>query len=224
MLRDVLVVAHVVVAGIWMGSDVATFILSRTVLDRRQDPSARRTVAIAMVSVEVIARLCLPTMLGLGVALAIEGGWSTISAALVWPVLIGAALWVAMVWTIHRRSGESELASRLAMVDLGVRSAMAVVLWIVGFVSLFGDDGPFLGDWLAIKVIAFAIIITSGITIRFLLRPFGPALGALVAQGSTPEVEAALATTVGRAQPMVTVIWACLLTAVTLGVLKTVPW
>lgn len=224
MIRDLLVVAHVVVAGLWMGSDLATFLLSRKVMDRTSDVAARRTIAGAMVGIEVIARLCLPTMLGLGVALAIEGGYSSWSDVWVAPILVAAALWVASVWTIHSRSGESELASRLAMVDLFVRSTVALGVWVVGFVSLASDNGPFFGDWLAVKLILFAVIMTAGITIRFILRPFGPALGELVANGSTPEIESSLSSTLGRAQPAVVVIWGCLLSAVALGVLQSVPW
>ena len=84
--------------------------------------------------------------------------------------------------------------------------------------------GPFLTDSLVVKVLLFATIMTSGITIRALRRPFATAFGAIVTQGSTPEREQVLGASLRRAQPLVGVIWVSLLAAAALGVTGALPW
>jgi len=218
-----LLIAHIAIFAIWFGTDLATFSLSRRVVDPEVPVASRLTLATAMMSIEVVARLCLPTMLALGLSLSIENGLldiGTVATAavhvVIWVIVVG---WVGVVWTIHRQSS-GELASKLAAGDLVLRSLVCVGLWIAGLVSLIGDDGPFLGRWLALKVMAFALIMTCGIAIRFLLKPFSVAFGALARQGSSPENEAVMTTAIRRAQPLVGVIWFCLLAATTLAVVK----
>jgi hypothetical protein len=222
-LYQFLLISHIAVFGVWFGTDLATFALSGKVLDTSSSVETRRVLAGSMLGVEVIARLALPTMLALGLCLSIEAGY--LDLARWWQAVfaLGAAAWVALVWTIHR-SGGGELGSRLAGFDLVVRSVICAVLWVVGLWSAFSFDGPFLGKWLGAKVTLFALIMTCGITIRFMLRPFSPAFAALVAEGTSPEREAAMSGSLRRARPLVVVIWASLLSATALAVTQNVPW
>ena len=220
---EVLLIAHLVIFATWFGTDLATFSLSRRVVDPSIPVASRLTLAKAMLSIEVIARLCLPTMLALGLSLSIENGLLDIGSmataaahVVIWVLVIG---WVGVVWAIHRQSS-GELGSRLAAGDLALRSIVCVGLWISGLVSLIGNDGPFIGRWLALKVMAFALIMTCGIAIRFLLKPFSLAFGALATQGSSPENEAIMTSAIRRSQPLVGVIWFSLLAATTLAVVK----
>ena len=222
--QQLFLIGHVVVFGVWFGTDIATFILSRRVLDPSIDLVARRGLAGAMTSIEVIARLCLPTMLALGLSLSVGAGLLDLADGWIAVIWILTAAWLWLIWTVHRASGASELSSRLAMVDLVVRSVLCIGLWVAGIVSLVSGAGPFVGDWLGVKVLLFALIMTCGIAIRFLLRPFAAAFGALVAQGSTPDRESALAGSLRVAQPLVGVIWGSLLVATVLGVTRMLPW
>lgn len=221
-LYQFLLVAHIAVFGVWFGTDLATFFLSTKVLDPDLEVGTRRVMAGSMMSVEVLARLSLPTMLALGLSLSIESG--LLDLPRVWIPLfgLGALCWVTTVWTIHR-SGGGELGTQLANVDLAVRITVCVGLWVTGLWSAFGS-GPFLSQWLGAKVTLFALIMTCGIAIRFLLRPFAGAFTALVAEGPSPAREAAMSAPVQRARPLVVVIWASLLSATVLAVTQNVPW
>ncbi len=220
---QLLLIAHLVIFAIWFGTDLATFSLSRRVVDPTVPVASRLTLATTMMGIEVVARLCLPTMLALGLSLSIENGLldtgsvaTTAAHVVIWVIV---AAWVGVVWTIHRQTS-GELASKLASGDLVLRSLVCAGLWVAGLISLIGDDGPFIGRWLALKVMAFALIMTCGIAIRFLLKPFSVAFGALATQGSSPQNEAVMTTAIRRAQPLVGVIWFCLLAATTLAVVK----
>lgn len=226
-LYETFTVAHVVVFAIWFGTDLATFHLSRQVLDRSIEVTTRRVVAGSMLGVEVLARLCLPTMLALGLSLAIEGGYLDVARGWMVAMWLLTAAWVALVWTIHLRShrgGGGELSGRLAVVDLVLRGTVCLGLWVSAIWSLASDGGPFPTSWLAAKVLFVALIMSCGITIRFLLRPFSAAFGRLVSEGSNDETEAAMAAAIRRSQPLVGVIWWSLLSSALIGVLQRLPW
>ncbi len=209
-----LLIAHVVVFAAWFGTDLATFTLSRRVVSAETAPSTRAAIAGAMMSVEVFARLCLPLAFGTGVLTAEERGWidwGWVAAA----IGIVAPLWSVAVWFIHRGS------TLLARLDVWWRSAVALGVWIAAVSSLVADE-PIAVRWLAVKLVCFAVIITAGIVIRFLLRPFSAAFGQILAEGSTPEREAAVAGSIRRAQPFVVVIWASLLVAAAMAVAQPV--
>ena len=205
-----LLIAHVVVFAAWFGTDLATFTLSRRVVSSSTAPASRAAIAGAMMSVEFFARLCLPLAFGTGVLTAEERGWID------WGWVAGvigvvAPLWSVAVWLIHRGS------TVLARVDLWWRSLVAVGVWVAAISSLASDD-PIGVRWLAVKLVCFAVVITSGIVIRFVLRPFSVAFGQILAEGSTPEREAIVAGSIRRAQPFVVVIWASLLVAAAMAV------
>ena len=205
-----LLIAHVVVFAAWFGTDLATFTLSRRVVSSSTAPASRAAIAGAMMSVEIFARLCLPLAFGTGVLTAEERGWID------WGWVAGvigvvAPLWSVAVWLIHRGS------TVLARVDLWWRSLVAVGVWVAAISSLASDD-PIGVRWLAVKLVCFAVVITSGVVIRFILRPFSVAFGQILAEGSTPEREAIVAGSIRRAQPFVVVIWASLLVAAAMAV------
>ena len=205
-----LLIAHVVVFAAWFGTDLATFTLSRRVVSSSTAPASRAAIAGAMMSVEIFARLCLPLAFGTGVLTAEERGWID------WGWVAGAIgvvtpLWSVAVWLIHRGS------TVLARADLWWRSLVAVGIWVAAISSLASDD-PIGVRWLAVKLVCFAVVITSGVVIRFILRPFSVAFGQILAEGSTPEREAIVAGSIRRAQPFVVVIWASLLLAAAMAV------
>jgi len=205
-----LLIAHIIVFATWFGSDLATFTLSRRVVSSSTAPVSRAAIAGAMMSVEIFARLCLPLAFGTGVLTAEERGW--IDWGWVAAVIgVVAPLWSIAVWLIHRGS------TMLARVDLWWRSAVAVGVWVAALASLVSDV-PIGVRWLAVKLVCFAFIITSGIVIRLILRPFSVAFGQILSDGSTPEREAIVARSIRRAQPFVVVIWASLLVAAAMAI------
>ncbi len=223
-LRNITLVVHVLVFGMWLGSDVATFLLSRRVLDSSLAVPTRLALARVLGSIEIIARLCLPTMLASGLVLAINSSLIDLDRRVMLPVVIAAALWISLVWIIFRQSGEAELASRLSMIDLVIRCTICVSVWVVAMVSIVGQDGPVAAPFLQGKLLAFAAIMSAGIAIRVQLRGFAAAFGELASAGSTESTERALQSTLRRAQPLVGVIWGCLVFATVLAVTKSAPW
>jgi hypothetical protein len=151
--------------------------------------------------------------------LALRGGYIAWASWFQWVALALGFAWAGWVWRIYK-SGHGTVSNSLIQFDLAWRFALAAALFGVGIVSLITGDNPMASRWLALKICLFAMVLSCGIAIRFLLRPFSAAFGAIVAEGSTPERESALQAAIRRAQPFVMVIWTCLLLAAILGVAK----
>ena len=218
-MRNLALILHIMVFGAWFGTDMATFHLSRRVLDIGPELPVRAHLARVMLGVEVVARLCLPTTLVLGLTLAIDGRYLAVDRWWIFPIWVLGACWVAMVWAIHRDGGTGGPAVALTGVDLTVRSVVCVAVLAAGVATVATGD-PFTTLWLGIKVLAFGTIMAIGIRVRFLLRPFSAAFGDLMANGSTPERELAVRRSLRRAYPWVMGIWAMLTLAVVMAVVR----
>jgi hypothetical protein len=218
-VTDTVLILHILVFGAWLGTDLATFYLSRRVLDTGTEVPTRAHLAKVMLGVEVIARLCLPTTLVLGLTLSIDLGYLAVAQWWILPVWLLGGLWVAMVWAIHRDGGTGGPAVALTGLDLWVRSAVCLAVLAAGVVTVV-DGEPFSVLWLGIKLLAFGTIMAIGIRVRFLLRPFSAAFGRLVVEGSSPEREAAVRVALRRAHPYVIGIWAMLALAVSMAVVR----
>lgn len=218
-MTDAVLILHILVFGAWLGTDLATFYLSRRVLDTDPELPTRAHLAKVMLGVEVIARLCLPTTLVLGLTLAIDLGYLSVDQWWILPIWLLGGLWVAMVWAIHRDGGSGGPAVALTGLDLWVRSAVCLVVLASGLVTVIGGE-PFSVLWLGIKLLAFGTIMAIGIRVRFLLRPFSAAFGDLMTNGSSPEREAAVRVSLRRAYPYVITIWAMLSLAVAMAVVR----
>ena len=114
-MTDALLIAHIAVFGAWFGTDLATFYLSRQVLDATVVVPTRAHLAKVMLGVEVIARLCLPTTLVLGLTLSIDLGYVSWQQWWIFPIWLTGVLWVAMVWAIHRDGGTGGPATSLTL-------------------------------------------------------------------------------------------------------------
>jgi hypothetical protein len=207
---------HLLCFVYWLGADLGTFYAARFVADARLAPGARATAAKIMHGIDLLPRVAMPLTLASGAQLAAGLGWLPVgpgAMALLWPLCLG---WMAAAAWLHLgpRTPALERAVRL---DFGFRIAVIAGLVAVAVAALAGAlaQPP---AHVALKLLAFAATVGCGLAIRIALRPFGPAFGALLTRGSTPEVEAVLAGSIARAVPWVLAIWALLLVAAAVGV------
>lgn len=218
------ILLHILLLTYWLGADLGVFYSSRFITNSTV-PLAGRTVATkVMHAVDMAPRICLVLFLPSGVTLMaldkygenIFSGWLL---ALAW---VGGLAWLALVILDYRRRPE-RFADLVRRVDFVVR--VALVIGLIGVsVYTFVVAEPFgvttNPKWLAGKVCAYALCILGGLMIRVKLRPFGPALAQLSSSGSTPEVETAIRTSVRGTLPYVYLIWAMVVVAAFLGVVK----
>jgi hypothetical protein len=209
---------HILLFVYWLGADIGVFYSARFVREASLGREARQTATRIMGWVDQIPRYCLVLMLPVGYTLALQVGvvqLPPVFLVLLW--VIGAA-WLAMVWAIHHYQGTPR-AERLRSIDLVWRVMLALGL-VWDAVQGFQRTGHLYTDWISLKFLIFAALIGCGIMIRVLGKPIGPALRAILASGSTPELEAQVARGFSRTRPFVLAIWVLLVAAAWVGIAK----
>jgi hypothetical protein len=210
--------AHLLLFVYWLGADIGVFYSARFVRDRELTREARALAVRIMGWIDQIPRYCLVLMLPVGYTLAREVGVVRLPDTgmyILWG--IGAA-WLWMVWAIHHWQGTPR-ADRLRRIDLVWRWVLAFgLLWDA--TQGFRGTGHLFADWISIKFVLFAMLIFCGIMIRMFGKPIGPALRRVLAEGSTPELEADIQRGFARTRPFVLAIWFLLLCAAWVGITK----
>lgn len=209
---------HILLFVYWLGADIGVFYSARFVRDATLGREARQTAIRIMGWVDQIPRYCLVLMLPVGYTLAMQIGVVQLPPVFLSVLWVVGAVWLAMVWAIHQYQGTPR-ADRLRSIDLVWRVVLALgLLWDA--VQGFRRTGHLYTDWISLKFLIFAALISCGIMIRLLGKPIGPALRSILATGSTPELEAAVARGFSRTRPFVLAIWVLLVAAAWVALAK----
>ncbi|MFE9581536.1 hypothetical protein ACFYO1_34525 [Nocardia sp. NPDC006044] len=221
------IVLHLVLFVFWLGGDLGVFYSSRFVIDPELSASARATALAIMSGLDLGPKICLVLFLPSGVTLmALAPHGATVFGIDLFPwwfvvlVWIFGAGWLTLTVLTHRTHGR--LAS-VRRADLFIRFAVIAGLAGTGGYALLAHD-PFgvttNPRWLGAKILLYTVAVAAGLGIRMTLRPFGPAFGTLMTEGSSEPVERTLRRSVDGCLPYVWLIWGSVLAAATLGVLK----
>jgi hypothetical protein len=183
--------AHVVVWGYWVGSDLAVNQLTHYLTHaERMDGRERNRLWAFLLDVDQHPRNALILSVPLGLTLASMLGLlplGNIGLTVVWVV---SAAWFAFMWLVHLR-GTTPAGAALRTWDVRIRYGVIAIALVVGGGSLlFGK--PVAAGWLAAKLVLFALVAAAGIGIRYYIQQFMRTWPAIVEQGSTPEREASI--------------------------------
>lgn len=170
---------HVLSLVYWLGGDLGTFLSSRYVLRTDLGVESRQTAFNILMECDMGPRLAMPIILGSGCHLAM----------LYWPNLLPdytaltgwlvVAIWVGLVAAIHSPLGHR--TPSLAQWDLCLRFVIVVGLLAVAMAGL--NVG--LPAWIALKLGIFALLVASGIAVRFALKPFAIAYATMLREGAS---------------------------------------
>jgi uncharacterized membrane protein len=208
---------HILVLVYWLGGDLGVFYASTIVTDPAKPVAARVAAAQVLAQVDMAPRTAMILAAPTGYMLAVTKGWWPGEGWMIAAAWTGSLAWLAIAWAIHLR--HLPPASPWRRIDLVVRWLVVIKLLVIAAGLI---PQPFAGDlplFLRIKLSILAATIVCGLWIRRALVPFGPAFGAMAAQGSaTDETNAAIARSLDAARPAVVAIWCLLLCAAYLGV------
>ena len=187
MLIDVLLVAHIVVLGYWLGSEFVINSGYRYVCRAASMPFEERNKLMDHVlDVDQHVRYALVLQLGLGTTLAalygyIPGGETMASVA------AGiAVVWLVFVEFIHHKR-KDPIGARLGFIDRSIRYVVMIGLAVVGVGALLATSP--LPRWLAWKLILFACVMLCGVGIRYSIIDFYRTWAKIKQDGSTSEHE-----------------------------------
>lgn len=206
---------HLLVFVYWLGGDLGAFYTSRFLIRPGVSVDRRLMAAKIVNDVDMAPRTALILALPTGITLASVKGWFDLPLpylALMWVLMLG---WLGLAWAIHLKHGGAPALWRQA--DLTLRWVLILGLTALAGWNLFGEGS--LPLFLALKLLALAGCTGLGLLIRAGLKPLGPALMGLTGPDSAA-AETSLATTLNRVRPLVTGIWALLIAAAFLALLK----
>lgn len=213
MLLALVGLLHVLVFVYWLGGDLGAFYLSRVIGDPARPAAVRIAAAQALGDLDMAPRTALILALPTGLTLASMSGHLPLTAAVLGAFWAGSLAWLWLAWRIHLK--------HLTPADPGRRFDL-LLRWIV-LAMLVGSGAAVVAgelDWplfLGLKLLILAAAVACGLWVRTLLAPFGPAFGALVASGPTPEGDKIITETFARVRPVVLTIWALITAAALLG-------
>ena len=212
--------AHVLVMGYWLGSELVINALSHycgraTWLTGKQ----RMDLWDFVLDVDQHVRNAMIMSVPLGLSLAawmglspLTGGW----LALVWVLSIA---WFTLMWATHLQR-KTPLGPKLASWDWRVRYVLIAVFGISGLVSL-ATGWPFTSKWLALKIFLIAPAIACGLGVRYYIRmAYQKALPAIANDTAGPEENAIFKMTIVRGTWVLVGLWVILFTIGALGALK----
>ncbi|MCY4427604.1 MAG: hypothetical protein OXC05_11315 [Halieaceae bacterium] len=208
--------AHIIAMVYWLGGDLGTFFASKQVINRGLSPQARQTALKIMLACDQGPKIAMPLIFVFGVHLA---SLQNVMALPPWGL---AAVWLVSLWWLgnvlylHHYAGKP-LTQWLAKFDLYFRMVVVLVLlaWSVRHLS---DAGSATANWVIYKLLVFAALVGCGIGIRIYLRPFVPAFGRMMREGSSRETDDIMHGALMRCRPLVWCIWLGLLLNAALGV------
>ena len=119
---------------------------------------------------------------------------------------------------MHRPTAP-EWGKKLHGFDTAVNWSLFAIIGAAAIVSFFASE-PFAANWLALKVLLYTLTLGILIAVNYLLKPFVPAFGKLMTEGSSPEVEAIIKGTMDKAKPFIWAIWAIVVANSALGLFK----
>ena len=215
--------AHLLVFVYWLGGDLGAFCASYYALDTRRT-FAERSLALALVNVvDTAPAVALVLTLPTGLVLAKTRGWIDLPWGALLLVAAASLAWLWVALRVHRDPGPRTAA--LARLDRAVRWAMIVTLVAAGALGVLAAAGVALPPprpplFVALKLWLLAACTALGLAIRGPLARFVAAFGELARSGSTPAIEQALGDWMRLCRRYVLAIWACLLAAAALGLVK----
>lgn len=215
---DVMVFVHVALLVYWLGPDFGVYVASDYVSRKNTPVEERVRFLTAIIRMAQLSRNCLILLLGVGLWLAAELGGLTLSGLPLYASLIAVALWFGISVYMYPIQG-TPLGRRLNQIDQWIRYGLIVLLPLIALLSFFGQ-GPFVFNWVALKVLLFALLLINSIQQRAVAVHWRGALAQMKEDPESPEAQAVFDRTLPRARINAYLTWTITLAIAFLGVTK----
>jgi len=190
--------AHILMFVFWVGTDMGVYLSARRSTDPTLSFMTRVTLLHMALRIELLPRTMWKAALPFGVMLSRNMGFlpiSDLALALVW---LFSITW----WAISMAGAywyDKPVGHRLARVTNWLTGLVGVTLIVLCISSSLGN-GPFVQDapWLHLKVALYGVINLMVIWMILAFDPIGAAFGRLAVEGSRPDIEAIISSTMDR--------------------------
>ncbi len=212
--------AHVLVMGYWLGSELVINALSHYVTRATSlSGTERQRLWDFTLDVDQHVRNAMIMSVPLGFSLAAWMGLSPIVGGWLLLLWLASIAWFALMWATHLRR-KTPLGATLAAWDWRVRYLLIAVFFIAGLLSLL-TGWPFPARWLSLKILLIAPAIACGLGVRHYIRvAYAKALPAIFADRASGEENAIFKRSIVRATWVLVLLWVILFTIGGLGAFK----
>ncbi|PPR79750.1 MAG: hypothetical protein CFH01_00241 [Alphaproteobacteria bacterium MarineAlpha2_Bin1] len=217
-LESVILWLHILLFVYWLGGDLGVFYSSRFRNSPKYDIKTRQLIAKITSNIDMAPKTTMVLMIPIGFSLvAINNLWIFPNWIIIFFWIFGIA-WLILVWFLHLTKN-AEKKAPWTKFDLILRYCLCSVLVIISVTSFF-NNYPLLENWLALKVLLFALTIFCGIMIRISAKPYILAFGKMTLEGSSPEIEKVITESAAKARRWVKAIWFLISIAAFIGIWK----
>lgn len=212
--------AHVLVMGYWLGSELVINALTHYIARTTSLPAAERMrLWDFLLDVDQHVRNAMILSVPLGFTLAAMLGLVPIEGVAMWLLWIVSAVWFWFMWLVHWRRKHPD-GVILARWDWRIRYVLLAFFGGTGVWSLV-TGWPYPTDWLALKVLLFAGGMVCGIAVRYYIREAYRSVLPAIAEGrATAADNEQFRSLMVRATWALVVLWILLFTIGALGALK----
>ncbi|WOR15525.1 hypothetical protein RYZ27_02475 [Hyphomonas sp. FCG-A18] len=212
---------HIVAMVYWLGGEWGVFQTSYKVVNHNLPLEERMRHMNTAYRIDIMARTGIISLLPLGLHMGyiwgvqpLGGGW-LVGMWLLW------AAWMALTWGAFATRG-TKWFKPLSDIEDWTRYLLIPTLLFTSISSLMGN-GPFAGGegqlWYAAKILTFGLALIIGVILRLIMHEWQKMFPVL-AEGSNPEVEAKLKSSINLGRSVAYVYWILILTTAFFGAVK----
>ncbi len=216
-LHEFLIFMHVLLFVFWLGPDIGAWIWSRKAADPALGAAQRAAASAMMRAIRLLTAASMSLMLTVAGLLSHHAGLDHPAWQMVAIVLLGPA-WLALVLAAGLRAG-TPLGDTAAGLEYRLRWLLVVAVPLsVSYAWLTGRLAP--APYVGSKLLLFALALFFGQLLHGRLQAFHRGVAREVAGESSPALQAEMHGALRRGQPYFHALWACLLLAALVGVLR----
>lgn len=209
---------HVLLMAFWLGADMGTYYAAILILKRDYSPPQRAVLARVLQGVDMFPRVAMTLVVPTGMTIAYNRGWAPVGVPALIVIWIVSLAWTWLVWNVHRPTAPA-WGKKLQRVEDVWNYVLLAIVVVALIVSLSAGE-LFPENWLRAKIALYGLTIVILIVVNFMFKPFGPAFGRLMTEGSTPEIEDTIARLINRGKPWIWSIWGIVVLNTALALFK----
>jgi hypothetical protein len=217
MLVPLLVYVHILLMVFWLGTDIGVFVAGLRFIDPKRSLAERTAVISLGMVIDRFPRICFVGILPVGLEIAYLLGLVPLTALAMGLIWIASAAWMGCVIAGLILSGTPR-ARPWQLLEKGFLITATLVFTSLGLAGLAGK--VLMPGWLSAKLLAYGAMCVFALLLDRSFAPVFVAFGAVAAEGSTPEREAALRRPMMQTYVWVLAIYAAVLASGFLGTVK----
>jgi hypothetical protein len=213
---------HILAMVYWLGGEWGVFQTSYHVTNPALALDERKRHMETAYRIDILARTGIVLLLPLGLHMGkLYGFVPVLEGAGVWWMWLFFAVWLAMTWTAFIKR-ETDIGIAVTKAEEILRYPLIAALFLFAAMS-FAGSGPILSGesnfWYPSKMALYGFALCIGLLLRVVMRRWTERFR-IIAMGSNPAQEAALAREIGQARIAAYIYWVTIASVCFLGAVK----